>query len=98
MAAPPVPRAQSPRDVMNMAQGSLRMDREGQEGREREREDSVCEPHSTRVNEGKHTWRRGCVGRERERELKRDVIKGNGERGEGRLCGRKEDAVARELQ
>lgn len=33
-----------------------------------------------------------------ERELKRDVIKGNGEREEGRLCGREEDAVARELQ
>lgn len=54
---------------MNMVQGSLRMDRAGQEGREAGREESICEQHSTRVNEGKHTWRRGCVERESLKEM-----------------------------
>lgn len=76
MAAPPGPWAQSPRDVMNMVQGSLRMDRAGQEGREggREGEDSVCEQHSTRVNKGKHTWRRGCVERESLKEMRKKAM------------------------
>lgn len=51
------------------------MERVGQGGREG-REESVCEQQSTiRARVGKHTWRRGCVERERERE-----ISGNGEK------------------
>lgn len=47
--------------------GWTEQDRKG--GRGREREESVCEQHTTRVNEGKHTWRRGCVERESLKEM-----------------------------
>lgn len=84
-AAPPGPWGKRQRNGTNMVQSSLRMERVGQEGREG-REESVCEQQSTIIARvGKHTWRRGCVERER---LVKMVRKCNRERERKGGCGR----------